>query len=248
MKAPLKPRLGVIGGLGPLASADFYRKITDLTPAKTDRDHVSLALLSLPNLPDRSTAILSGSDALLTPLLDAVAMLNALGVERIAMPCNTAHHWYEQLSAKSDAEIVHIVESVVDDLRQKAAHASAAILATPGTLASGFYQEQLLSAGYEIRMPNQVWFQESVDSAINLVKAGNVATAAKALDTAIKACCEKGADAVILACTELSVLTGAIQNRPPILVDSNAALAKACLRRLGIEPLSCSAIEKRSAA
>lgn len=234
----LKPRLGVIGGLGPLASADFYRKLTELTPAAVDTDHVPLVLLSLPHLPDRSQAILDRSDALLAPLEAAIETLNALGVEQIAMPCNTAHHWYERLASKSRAEIVHIVDSAVAELNASFSGRCVAVLATPGTLASGLYQERLCAAGYAPRLPAAVGFQEKVDAAIARVKAGAIAEAGDKLRDAIELCAGEEIGAAILACTELSVVSAAGEgiDGGPLIVDSNAALAAASLRRLGIEP------------
>lgn len=235
MSGAFRPRLGIIGGMGPLASADFYRKLTELTPARSDTDHVPLALFSMPDLPDRSAAILNGSDILLARLLEAVATLNALGVERIAMPCNTAHHWYDRLAGESAAEIVHIVRSAVGDLGEVVAGGSVAVLATPGTLASGFYQRELAGAGHAVRFPAAGGWQDCVDHAIALVKAGKVRAAAKALDAALGRCAEAGIDAAILACTELSVVAPDVAPRGLTVVDSNRALARASLRGLGIE-------------
>lgn len=227
-------RLGIIGGLGPLASADFYRKLTELTPARVDTDHLPLVLLSLPQLPDRSEAILNGSDAVLKPLLAAVGTLDQLGVESIAMPCNTAHHWFHQLSEATGAEIVHIVDSVVEDMARSFGGRRVAVLATPGTLASGFYQDRLLAAGYEIRIPGAPDFQPLVDKAIHDVKAGAIAGATQALNAALAQCRTEGVEAAILACTELSVMSREIEDSGLTVVDSNTALARACLRRLGL--------------
>jgi aspartate racemase len=227
-------RLGIIGGLGPLASADFYRKLTELTPASVDTDHLPLVLLSIPQLPDRTEAILSGSDAVVKPLLAAVGTLDALGVECIAMPCNTAHHWFDQLDAATSAEIVHIVESVVREMARSFAGRRVSVLATRGTLASGFYQDWLVPVGYEIIEPKAAGFQREVDRAIADIKAGRTASAAISLRVAIAHCRDAGAEGAILGCTELSVLSREVTDEGLAIVDSNTALASACLRRLGL--------------
>jgi aspartate racemase len=231
---PLGLRLGIVGGLGPLASADFYRKLTELTPALADTDHLPLVLLSMPQIPDRTEAILNGSDAVLKSLLAAIRTLDRLGVESIAMPCNTAHHWFEELADATQAEIVHIVESVVEDMAHCFGGRRVVLLATPGTLASGFYQERLLAAGYEICFPGKQEFQPLVDRAIHDVKAGAVAEARHALIAALAACRAEGAEAAILACTELSVLSRDLGHCGLAIIDSNTALARTCLRRLGL--------------
>lgn len=227
-------RLGIIGGLGPLASADFYRKLTELTPARTDTDHLPLVLLSLPQLPDRTEAILNGSDTVRNALLDAVSTLDQLGVERIAIPCNTAHHWFDALKRATRAEIIHIVDSVVEAMSHLPGGRRVTLLATRGTLASGFYQGALLAAGHEIYLPRRQDFQNLVDEAIHDVKAGALADAATALNAALARCREEGADVPILACTELSAISHRIDIDPSGIIDSNTALARTCLRHLGL--------------
>nr|WP_318012319.1 aspartate/glutamate racemase family protein [Mesorhizobium sp. CA4] len=143
----IRPQLGIIGGLGPLASADFYFKLTRMTGALRDNEHVPSVILSVPQLPDRTEAILAGHDGPLAPLQAAVSTLNALGVSCIAMPCNTAHHWYDRLAANSPAEIIHIGDAVVAEIRRSLDRGRVANLATRGTLASGFYQDRISPAG-----------------------------------------------------------------------------------------------------
>ncbi len=234
MTGTLGFRLGIIGGLGPLASADFYRKLTELTPARVDTDHLPLVLLSIPQLPDRTQAILSGSDDVVNQLLAAVRTLDSLGVESIAMPCNTAHHWFDRLATATSVDMVHIVDSVIEEMERSFAGQRVAVLATPGTLASGFYQDRLLAAGYEVHVPSPAAFQEKVNGAIADVKAGDIAGAGAALVAALACCREAGVEAAILACTELSVMSRKVEVGDLAIVDSNTALAMSCLRRLGL--------------
>ncbi|MBZ9736005.1 amino acid racemase [Mesorhizobium sp. CA18] len=230
----IRPQLGIIGGLGPLASADFYFKLTRMTGALRDNEHVPSVILSVPQLPDRTEAILAGHDGPLAPLQAAVSTLNALGVSCIAMPCNTAHHWYDRLAANSPAEIIHIGDAVVAEIRRSLDRGRVANLATRGTLASGFYQDRISPAGFEVCVPADAEFQERVDSAINLVKAGSIAEAAAETERALDLAQMAGADAALLGCTELSVVAASLNDPNGLLVvDSNAALARACLTRLG---------------
>ncbi|MBZ9883398.1 amino acid racemase [Mesorhizobium sp. CA10] len=230
----IRPQLGIIGGLGPLASVDFYFKLTRMTGALRDNEHVPSVILSVPQLPDRTEAILAGHDGPLAPLQAAVSTLNALGVSCIAMPCNTAHHWYEKLAANSPAEIIHIGDAVVAEIRRSLDRGRVANLATRGTLASGFYQDRISPAGFEVCVPADAEFQERVDSAINLVKAGSIAEAAAETERALDLAQMAGADVALLGCTELSVVAASLNDPAGVLViDSNAALARACLTRLG---------------
>ncbi|TPL91689.1 amino acid racemase [Mesorhizobium sp. B2-3-12] len=227
-------QLGIIGGLGPLASADFYLKLTRMTQAVRDNEHVPAVILSVPQLPDRTEAILAGHDGPLASLKAAVSTLNTLGVACIAIPCNTAHHWYGQLTAISRAEIIHIGDAVVAETRRGLDRGQVAILATRGTLVSGFYQDRMSAAGFELCFPASTEFQERVDSAIGLVKAGSIAQAAAETGYALEIARSAGADTALLGCTELSVVAASLDDTNGLVViDSNAALARACLARLG---------------
>ncbi|TPM64947.1 MULTISPECIES: amino acid racemase [unclassified Mesorhizobium] len=227
-------QLGVIGGLGPLASADFYFKLTRMTQAFRDNEHVPAVILSVPQLPDRTEAILAGHDGPLASLKAGVSTLNALGVACIAMPCNTAHHWYEQLAASSQARIIHIADAVVAETHRSLGRGKVTILATQGTLVSGFYRDRMSAAGFELCFPAVTEFQGRVDRAIGLVKGGSIAEAASETERALEIARSAGADTAVLGCTELSVVAASLNpTNGLVVIDSNAALARACLTRLG---------------
>lgn len=186
------------------------------------------------SLPDRTEAILGNHDGPLAALKAAVSTLNALGVACIAVPCNTAHHWYDQLAANSHAEIINIGDAVVTETRRSLDRGRVAILATQGTLVSGFYQDRMSAAGFEPCLPAGTEFQQRVDNAISLVKAGSVIDAVFETERALDLARSAGADAAVLGCTELSVLAASLGDMDGLVViDSNAALARACLTRLG---------------
>lgn len=228
----LRPRLGVLGGLGPLATADFYRKTIDLVPASSDADHIPLVILSLPQIPDRSRAIGDGNDKPLPWLAEGVDMLNSLNVDIIAIACNTAHHWYDDLASRSKAEIVHIADATVSEMRRLYGGNRLAVLATPGTLSSGFYQRRLRQAGFDCDNPATPHFQRAVDDAVHLVKVGRLEQAKIACAVAFSCCVEEGVEAVILACTELPIAAEGIVPEGMLAIDSTMALVRECERRL----------------
>ncbi len=90
--------IGVLGGMGPLATVDFLAKVIAATPATCDQQHVPMIVHQVPQIPDRSTAILEGNNAPLAPMLAGLERLARAGAEVVAIPCNTAHHWYEPLT------------------------------------------------------------------------------------------------------------------------------------------------------
>ncbi|MGJ4860563.1 aspartate/glutamate racemase family protein [Labrys sp. La1] len=228
----LRPRLGVVGGLGPLATADFYRKTIDAVPAENDADHISMAILSVPQIPDRSGAVREGNDKPLPWLIEAVEMLNSLDVEIIAIACNTAHHWYDALSEGSRAEIIHIADAAIDALLRQYRGNKAAVMATRGTLHSGFYQQRLQEAGIACRNPIGPAFQDAVDDAIRQVKLGNLKQAKLACAAAFEHCREDGLEAAILACTELPIAAEDMVPEGMLVIDASRALALTCVQRL----------------
>jgi aspartate racemase len=229
-------RLGILGGLGPLASVDFYAKLTALTEAGRDREHLPLALVSATETPDRSAAILGGSEDPLPALRDAVAMLDDLGVECIAITCNTAYHWYDALARGSRARLLHIADGVVRALSARLAPgARVAVLATRGTLASGYYRQRLAAAGFDPATPRAADLQRQVDAVIATVKAGRVEEAAAVFEGALTALANERFDAAVLACTELPVAYAACESPPlrPLPIDATLELAREALTVLG---------------
>src|SRR5580692_5810371 len=141
--------LGVLGGMGPLASAHFMVRLTMLTPAERDQDHIPAVLWSDPRVPDRSTAKLAGGEDPLPWLLRGIAGLRRAGCGAIAIPCNTAHGWYEAMSAEAGlaeagCPILHIVDAAAADLhRARSAPGAIGVMGTAGTLAMRLYQDRL---------------------------------------------------------------------------------------------------------
>ncbi|MDL1860310.1 aspartate/glutamate racemase family protein, partial [Betaproteobacteria bacterium PRO7] len=132
--------LGVIGGMGPLATADFFRKLVDETPAVNDEDHVPVLIHSVPQLPRRPPAILANGESPLPALRQVRDRLLAAGATALAMPCNTAHYWYDELAIDCPVPFLHIVDAVCDELAAAVPPgARLGIIATRATLAGGVY-------------------------------------------------------------------------------------------------------------
>ena len=222
--------LGILGGMGPLATADFFAKLVALTPAARDEDHVPVVLASLPDIPPRVPAILSGGPSPLTALLDARDRLIAAGATLLAMPCNTAHHWFDAL-AEGGVPMLHIADAALAALsRVTPAPATVGLCATRGTLASGFYGTRLAAAGYAIVGPTDTELAELIEPAVRAVKAGDVRAGGLGFQRAAEALHGRGAASVILACTEVPPALEAVG--PPAgfaCVDATAALAQACV-------------------
>ena len=221
--------LGVLGGMGPMATVDFLKKLVEATPAARDQDHLPVIVAQAPDIPDRTQAILGTGADPLAAMTVALRRLEAAGATRIAIPCNTAHHWHGALQALTRAPILHIVDAVAEMLgAQGVAGGPIGLLATDGTLEAGIYPRRLARLGFTCRTPED---QAAVMRAIRLVKAGHVAEARILLEGQAEALLAAGCGRVVLACTEIPVaLAEAPAALRPRLLDATQALALACVR------------------
>ena len=223
--------LGVLGGMGPLATVEFLRKLIEHTPAEVDQDHIPCITYSIPQIPCRVAAILEHGSSPLPALLEGVRTLEAAGAKAIAIPCVTAHHWFEQMATASRAPILHIAEATIKVLAgDDEAGRSVGILATQATLTAGHFQRALSDAGYLSLTPDEEVMQEFVLPAIANVKIGNKPDALRLAVKALEALRAQGAERIVLACTELPVaLDGAEARFNEGCIDTVDALARACV-------------------
>lgn len=223
--------LGVLGGMGPLATADFYRKLVEETPASRDQDHVPALICSLPDIPCRGTALMHGGPSPLPRMLEGLQQLKHAHVECVTIPCNTAHYWYSALCKSSGMTILHIVDAVRDELARIAPRPrGVGLLATEATVAARIYQDRLAGQGYVFHLNTPDMRRTHVAAAIDLVKRGRPRDAGALLEEAIHALLEQDVQVPILACTELPVALEAV--RSPLLdrcIDANRALARAAV-------------------
>jgi aspartate racemase len=224
--------LGVLGGMGPQATADFLAKLAACTEAQSDQQHLPVVAWSVPQIPDRTSAILHGGDSPLGPMLHGVRMLYALGATAIVIPCNTAHYWYDDLSARAGLPILHIVDAAADQISSARPEARRlGLLATEGTLHSGIYQNRL-PAKFEVIEPDPVSIV-GVMHGIAEVKAGRLDAARPLFDEAAEALRRKGTDAILLACTEIPLAAPQGDD----VFDVTDALARRCVTFFG-KPLA----------
>lgn len=216
--------IGVLGGMGPLATVDFLERVVRLTDAARDQDHLPMVVAHLPQTPDRSRSILAGDALPLPYLLHGIELLNRSQVGLVAIPCNTSHHWYAELSAHSAAPILHIARTCVAAL--PADIGSVAVLATRGALAAGIYQAALAARGIDAVVPPEP-VQKQVDACIQAVKAGALEPAAAALGSALARIAALGVGTAIMGCTEIPVAARGLAAAPLRLVDSTTELARA---------------------
>ncbi len=222
--------IGVLGGMGPWATLDFFEKILRLTPAKTDQEHLRVIIDNNPKIPDRSPAIVgTGEDP--TPALVASARtLQQAGADVIVIPCNTAHYFYERVQNAVSIPVLHIMEEVAATAREEIPSARVlGILATAAAVSSGLYARACARRGIEVVNPDPAG-QQVVNRAIYAVKAGQMGPEITAgLRKIADGLVGRGAQALVLGCTELPFVLKPHDVRVPLL-DSNQILARAAVR------------------
>jgi aspartate racemase len=222
------PLLGVLGGMGPLAAVDFARKLLDVYPVESEQQHIPTLLWNVPQIPDRQLALSRGGPSPLPAMLQGIAVLNAAGATRIAIPCNTAHRWFDELAAASTAPLFHIVDATLTQLDGK--DDVIGLLATRGALRSRLYQDRLdaLQLCHVANTDDEL--DELFMPGCYAVKHGKLEQGGRLLETAAQRLLDRGATRLILACTE--VATGLESIRSALLahaVDTNRALAQTCV-------------------
>ncbi len=230
--------IGVLGGLGPWATLDFFEKLLRVTPAHRDQDHLRILIDNNPKVPDRTPAILGrGEDP--SPALEATARnLERAGADFLVIPCNTAHAFYDRIQAAVSIPVLHIMEEVAAVASKEVGGLKVVgVLATSGAMAAQLYQRAFARIGVEVIGPEHPG-QQVIDRAIYSVKAGAMgAEVTRGLVGVAEGLIAQGAQALVLGCTELPFVLKGSHVRVSLL-DSNLILARAAVRTaLAPEPV-----------
>jgi aspartate racemase len=220
--------VGVLGGMGPAATVDFVAKLVAVTAARCDAEHIPCIVINDPRIPDRTDGFLSGRGAEIAEALRVrLRRLEDAGADGFVMPCNSAHHWAEALTEYARIPLLHIADASLEALRISGHRARRiAIMGTPVTLGSGFYQRRIAALGIEALTPDKAAVAEIL-AGIRLVKAGQLSEAEHRLTDAASRLFDIGADTIIMACTEIPLALARFPDDR--LVDSTSALAHACM-------------------
>ena len=228
-----KKTLGIIGGLGPMASARFLSLLTDITAAKVDQDHMEVLLYSRPQTPDRTAYLLGQSQENPLPLLlDTAQRLIQMGAGVLAMPCMTAYGFGAALSEQISVPLLHPIALTAQTLKENGVQ-SAGILATDGSLRVGLFQQYLTKAGVQPILPTAELQAEIMAIIYEEVKAGKPVDLERFFSVA-HAMRKLGAQVLILGCTELSVIKQD-QAIGKGFLDAMEVLAKAAVESCGYQ-------------
>lgn len=227
--------LGILGGLGPMATVYFYEMLTRHTQAARDQDHIDVIINSRASTPDRTAYILgqSAEDPFAVMAADAERLV-AFGADVLAIPCNTAHYFYDRLRETIRVPILNMVEETVREVRRRGCQ-KVGILATAGTIQAGTYARVCEAQGLSYAVPEDAE-QALVSSVIyDDIKRGLPADMDK-FSRAVRALERAGCTRMILGCTELS-LVKRDEHLDAEYIDSMEVLAKNAIEAFGRTPI-----------
>jgi aspartate racemase len=213
--------------MGPAAAIDLQAKILAATPAAGDEEHLPIVVWNVPQVPNRVAAILGEGPSPLPAMIEGARALEASGCEVIVVACNTAHFWAGELAAAVRVPLLHIADAAMAAMeRLPVPPVRVGLLATRGTIQAAFYGRRLARRGFHWMVPTQEEQARFVDTAIALVKAGNAVGARAPFEAVARALAARGADVLLLACTELPLAAEGATSPVPVL-DASRALAEA---------------------
>ena len=229
-----KKVIGILGGMGPLATADLFQKITLHTAAACDQEHPRVCIDSNTNIADRTAALLHGGADPVPEMVKSAKRLESIGADFLIMPCNTAHNYYKQVSAAVNIPVLHMIALTRDALRARGVRC-AGLLATDGTVQTGIYQRTFADSGVELLTPESADDQTAVmDLIYNGVKAGDLSHDTAAFRAACEHLLARGAEVLVLGCTELPVAFELYRLDYP-RIDPTLELALGAIRAAGYE-------------
>jgi aspartate racemase len=225
-----RPLVGIIGGMGPEATVDLMRRVILATPAGDDADHIHVLADNNPAVPSRIKALIEKTGP--SPLPELVRMAKGLassGATMLAMPCNTAHYYAGDIAAAVTIPFLDMIVLTADRVvKMVPPKATIGMLASTAVIDIGLYERALHRHGLEINTPDR---QDDVMTIIRAVKAGDTGTAQREdLSDIADELMQAGADIVLVACTELSILTDSITKTVPV-VDALSVLAEEIVTR-----------------
>lgn len=218
--------VGILGGMGPEATAELFYRIIKATPAKKDQDHLSIIIYNDPKIPDRTEAILKGKCSPLPKLVEIARNLEKAGADFIVIPCNTAHYYYKELKKKVGVPILNMIELTAMTINEKYPNTrKVGVIATTGTVKVRMYDKVFKKMGIKVVYPSAK-LQEKVMEGIYAIKAGRIKRGKRILLKILQYLTQKGCRTVISACTEASLVLNKVAKQSITIIDPLQILAE----------------------
>ena len=220
--------IGILGGMGPMATCDLMKKMIENTEATCDQEYPRICVDSNTNIPDRTAAIVGEGEDPRPEMIKSAVRLQAMGADVIVVPCNTAHWFLPDVEKCVDVPILHMPRETAKELRAQGIQ-TAAVLATDGTLYSGVYDRELKNLGITPIHPNAEDQKMIMSIIYDYVKAGKSHPYQEKFVAMQERLIQQGAECMILGCTELSFVFSQSVTPLPV-IDPTTVLAKAAIR------------------
>ena len=222
--------LGIIGGMGPAATIDLYKKIVEQTPAEKDQDHIHVIIDSYPQIEDRTSYILHGGKSPAPKLIESAKRLEAAGADALIMPCNTAHYFAKDIEKAVYIPLIHIVKCSAEAIKKKYPYVrKIGLIATTGTIKAGVYGDILKNYDLETITLNEELENNIMDCIYKGVKAGKTEEYSKLFQKCVDDIASLGAELLIAGCTEIPLLMPYIKTNLPV-IDATYELASAAVK------------------
>ena len=228
-----KKILGIMGGMGPMATVDLFGKIVSQTKASCDQEHIHIIVDDDADIPDRRTSIVSGDVIAGEGMLACARRLEAAGADILMIGCNTAHHFYDFVQKGVGVLVLHMPRETAKEIARRG-YRSAGILGTDMTIRMGLYHKALEAEGVTPVEPDEEGKQIIMDIIYNQVKAGNLHPDLGPALAKMEEMKARGAECFILGCTELPVAF-ANADTGLDLIDPTNVLAQTAIRAAGYE-------------
>lgn len=227
----MKKAIGIIGGMGPMATCDLMKKIIENTQADRDQAHVRLYVDSNTNIPDRTAAILGKGEDPRPAMTNSAKKLEAMGADLLIVPCNTAHFFLPDVQKTVQIPILNMQKETAKHLLENGI-TTVAVLATDGTVQSGLYDRALKEAGITPVYPKEDQQKMIMSLIYDYVKAGKDFEDLDKIHAMVADLQAQGAQGLILGCTELPIAFAPWQTALPTF-DPTLILARAAVTAAG---------------
>jgi len=234
----MKETIGILGGMGPEATAHMFELIIKNTKAEKDQDHIPVIIYSNPKIPPRTDAVFNKGPSPTPFLIEGAELLEKAGADFIIMPCITAHYFFHEVAAHVSIPFLNLLEeSLLWIKRNIPGLKTAGLISSTGTLESRLFHNTLGNEGIEVINPNKNE-QQNVMKAIfgeKGIKAGYTSGPPKEIIIQIAhSLIQRGAEAIIAGCTEVPlVLTS--KDIPIPLIEPMSIIAEVSIKRAGYE-------------
>ena len=221
--------IGIIGGMGPLATVDIFNKIVKNTKAEKDWDHIPVLIANVPQIPDRTESILNGGPSPVPEIVKWGRYLEDGGAELLLIPCNTSHYYYNSIQEQLQVPVLNMIDLTVERIKEKG-YGKVGIIGTAGTLKTGIYQKKLEEEGVDFVVPEENHYAIMQYVIYDIVKAGDFTKNIDEFLELLEEMKKKGAEAIILGCTELPLLFERYEIETTV-IDPTGILAEEAVNR-----------------